>query len=73
MTTGLTGILYASFEMVRRLETAGHRLTYACPQEVASKVQAQQITYFQLPAVNFEPAPPLPDKIAKQHSLQRIL
>ena len=31
MTTGLTGILNASFEVVRRLEKRGHRLTYACP------------------------------------------
>ena len=31
LTTGLTGILHASFEVVRRLEAWGHHVTYACP------------------------------------------
>ncbi|MEZ5039503.1 MAG: glycosyltransferase [Saprospiraceae bacterium] len=60
ITTGLTGILHASFEVVTRLEAAGHRVTYACPQDVGVQVRAQGFTYVQLPAVVFEPAPALP-------------
>ena len=60
MTSGLTGILYASFEMVRQLEEAGHRVTYACPADVKSKVEANGMTYLQLAPTNFKPAPELP-------------
>lgn len=60
MTSGLTGILHASYEVVARLEAAGHRVSYACPHEVRERVEAQGIAYHQLPAVNFSPAPALP-------------
>ena len=55
MTTGLTGILHSSFEVVSRLEKAGHRVTYGCPQDVRAKVEAQGFTYRQMPPVVFEP------------------
>ena len=62
MTTGLTGIVNASFEVVRRLEARGHRLTYACPWQPAREtVERQGIAYYPLPAVDFDPAP-LPRK-----------
>jgi len=73
MTSGLTGILHASFEMVRRLEAAGHQVSYACPHQVGDIVGAQGISYFQLPKVNFEPAPPLPEPIAQQGKWKRTL
>lgn len=57
ITTGLTGILHASFELVARLEAAGHEVTYACPHDVGEKVRAQGIQYVQLPEVAFSPAP----------------
>ncbi|MEM6639106.1 MAG: hypothetical protein AAF610_04315 [Pseudomonadota bacterium] len=60
MTSGLTGLLNASFEMVRRLRDDGHRVTYACPQDVRHAVRAQGIDYIQLGSVNFDPAPPAP-------------
>lgn len=73
MTSGLTGILHASFEMVHRLETAGHQVSYACPHEVGDKVGAQGISYFQLPKVSFEPAPPLPESMAQHGKWKRTL
>lgn len=57
ITTGLTGILHASFELVARLEAAGHEVTYACPHDVGEKVRAQGFQYEQLPEVTFSPAP----------------
>lgn len=57
MTTGLTGILHASFELVARLAAAGHEVTYACPHDVGDKVRAQGFQYVQLPEVAFSPAP----------------
>ncbi|MEM7415891.1 MAG: nucleotide disphospho-sugar-binding domain-containing protein [Gemmatimonadota bacterium] len=59
MTTGLTGIVHASFEVVARLEAAGHRVSYACPHDVRDRVEAQGIAYHQLPSVDFSPAPAL--------------
>lgn len=60
MTSGLTGILYASFELVHRLEATGHEVVYACPRAVGEQVKANAITYIQLPETNFSPAPELP-------------
>ncbi|MEM8908536.1 MAG: nucleotide disphospho-sugar-binding domain-containing protein [Bacteroidota bacterium] len=48
ITSGLTGILHASFEMVARMEAAGYRVTYASPREVGAKVKAQGFDYVQL-------------------------
>jgi UDP:flavonoid glycosyltransferase YjiC (YdhE family) len=53
ITTGLTGILNASFEVASRLEAEGHRVTYLCPWDVREKVEKQGFTYVQLPHVNF--------------------
>ena len=60
ITSGLTGILNASFELMHRLEKAGYRVTCACPQSIGEKVKKQGFTYFQLQAVNFNPAPDVP-------------
>ncbi|MEM9884995.1 MAG: glycosyltransferase [Bacteroidota bacterium] len=51
MTSGLTGILYASIEMCRRLEEAGHQITYASPSDVKQRVTASQLDYVQLTAL----------------------
>ena len=37
ITTGLTGILNASFELVARLQQAGYEVCYASPKNVAEK------------------------------------
>ncbi len=71
ITSGLTGILYASFELVRRLEAGGHTITYASPKEVGEKVRANGIRYEQLPGINFFPAPELPRFRGGLRKLQR--
>lgn len=58
ITSGLRGLLNASFELTNRLQKAGHQVTYACPHDVRESVEAQQLNYVQLPSVNFDPAPP---------------
>lgn len=55
ITTGLTGVLHAGFEVMSRLEAAGHRLTYACPRERKADVEAQGFVYEQLPEVLVQP------------------
>lgn len=58
ITSGLRGLLNASFELVARLARDGHQVTYACPHDVRASVEAQGLNYVQLPAVNFNPALP---------------
>ena len=65
ITTGLTGMLNASFELVARLQKAGHQVTYLCPWEVESAVKAQGFAYIQLPKVNFNPGPKPTSKLEK--------
>ncbi len=61
ITSGLTGILHAGFELMSRLEAAGHRLTYACPRERRTEVEAQGFVYEQLPEVLIQPIDRTPD------------
>ncbi|MEM6571104.1 MAG: nucleotide disphospho-sugar-binding domain-containing protein [Planctomycetota bacterium] len=56
-TTGLAGMLHASLQVARRLIAAGHRVTYACPLDVADVVRAAGVAYVQLPPIDFDPAP----------------
>ena len=60
ITTGLTGILNASFELVERLKKAGHEVGYASPRKVADRVEQENITFFQLPMIPEDASPPLP-------------
>ncbi len=53
ITSGLTGILHSSFEVVSRLQAEGNRVTYLCPFDVRTKVENKGITYVQLPQINF--------------------
>ena len=46
----------ASLEVARRLQTSGHRVTYACPHDVGEIVSRHGIDYRQLPPVNRQPA-----------------
>ena len=71
MTSGLTGVLHASLEVVARLEAAGHHVTYACPQNVEAKVSAHGFSYVQLPPVNFDPAPAVAPIAGTLSSLRR--
>ncbi|MEM8713896.1 MAG: hypothetical protein AAGG01_23375 [Planctomycetota bacterium] len=57
MTSGLTGILNASLEVVRRLEEAQHDVTYACPHDVRETVERHGVEYVQLPPISRSPSP----------------
>jgi len=60
ITTGLTGILNASFELVAHLKKTGHEVAYASPRKVANRVEQEGITFFQLPMIPEDASPPLP-------------
>lgn len=45
-THGLSGLLYSSFELARRLEDAGHRVTYLTRLDAAAVVEAQGFAYY---------------------------
>jgi len=55
ITSGLTGILNSSYELVSRLEALGHSVSYGSPRDVREKVEAQGIRFYQLPNVFTEP------------------
>ena len=54
ITTGLTGILHASFELISRLQTLGHEVVYLCPQDIEDRLKGLGITYVQIPEIQFE-------------------
>ncbi|MEP3209527.1 MAG: glycosyltransferase [Maribacter sp.] len=49
----LTGRLHSTFELVSRLESEGHTLTYLCDAEIAKKIKKQGFSYVEIPAINF--------------------
>jgi zeaxanthin glucosyltransferase len=59
VTSGLTGILNASFEMARRLRLAGHQVTLGAPRPVGDRVAAEGLDFEEFPFINTDPAPPL--------------
>ena len=63
ITSGLTGILHAGFELITRLEVDGHEVVYASPKDIGAQVEAQGISYNQLPPINTLPEPPLPPEL----------
>lgn len=48
ITSGLTGILFSSLELARRLSAAGHELTYASFSEVRQTVEDHGFRFLQL-------------------------
>ncbi len=60
VTTGLTGILHASFEMTRRLTEAGHTVKLAAPRPVGDRVGEQGYAFAELPEIAVDPASILP-------------
>jgi len=54
ITTGLTGILHASFELARRLESAGHEITCGSPQDKKEYIETQGFSFIKLPSIQFE-------------------
>jgi UDP:flavonoid glycosyltransferase YjiC (YdhE family) len=48
VTSGLTGMLYSSIELARRLAAAGHQLTYAGPADTRLLVERQGLDFLPL-------------------------
>ena len=72
ITTGLTGILNASFELMSRLESMGHVVTCASPGEIDYKVRLQGYNYLQLGPVNYDPAPAVPAYAGSLRKVKRF-
>ena len=53
-TSGLTGILNASFELVDRLEAEGHQVIYTSPKDVGTRVEMQGIRFQSLPEITLK-------------------
>ena len=60
-TSGLTGILNASYHLLARLEKAGHEVIYASPRPIEEKVIEQGIHFVQLPEIINEEEADIPD------------
>lgn len=60
ITSGLNGILNASFELVNRLSAEGHELLYASPKDVKKIVEKQGISYRPLPEIKTQTTLDLP-------------
>ncbi|REJ75573.1 MAG: hypothetical protein DWQ47_08875 [Acidobacteria bacterium] len=73
ITTGLTGMLYASLEIACELEDAGFEVVYGCPQDVAETVERYGIGYRQLAPVTFDTEPVIPEFHGLLRSLRRIV
>ena len=58
ITGGLTGIFNASLALVKQLETAGHRLTYASPADFREALAAYNIPLAQLDRWIFQSGDP---------------
>ncbi|MEL6864727.1 MAG: nucleotide disphospho-sugar-binding domain-containing protein [Bacteroidota bacterium] len=60
ITSGLTGIVNASFELVNRLQAGGHEVLCAAPRDIASRFEQQGISFKELPEITQHPGPVLP-------------
>ncbi len=58
ITSGLTGIRNASYELVHRLKHLGHEVTYGCVGNYKEEVSAQGLDYIQFPNVFDNTSPP---------------
>ena len=73
ITSGLTGILNSSFELLARLKADGHSIIYASPKNVKEKVIAHGIPYIQLPPIKQHPGFSLPHFKEPMVKLRRFL
>lgn len=71
-TTGLTGILNASFELANRLIKAGHTVTLAAPRPRKELVEATGFKFIELPTVPLQTVPPLPDEVKNLPRWHRV-
>ena len=61
VTTGLTGILNSSLELVSRLKAEGHEVEYAAPRSIGERLKAERIAFTQLPEILNDPSPIVPE------------
>jgi len=61
VTTGLTGILNASFELMSRLESAGHQVLCAAPKDVGSRFDFKKIPFTKLANIHTDANLNLPE------------
>lgn len=73
LTTGLTGILNASFAAAANLQRDGMRVTLGAPCAVGEQVKLQGFEFLQLPPVNYEPAPEIPNFKGFGRKVQRFI
>lgn len=69
ITSGLRGILNASFELANRLENAGHTVLLAAPRDGG---QAERFEFIRLPDFVPDPAPELPNFNGRWAKLRRL-
>jgi len=53
ITSGMVGITNASFKLVYKLKTEGHKVSYLCPIDIKEKVEKHGIDYIQLPPIHY--------------------
>ncbi len=73
ITTGLTGILNASYELVSRLKEAGHEVSYASPRKIKNRVEAEGIKFTQLPEIKEDASPTIPSFQKPFRKIKRFL
>ena len=73
ITTGLTGILNASYELVNRLKEAGHEVSYASPRSVKDRVEEEGIKFTQLPEIKKDASPPIPSFRKPFRKIKRLV
>ncbi|MFS4481477.1 glycosyltransferase [Hyunsoonleella sp. 2307UL5-6] len=52
-TSKLKGLLYASFELARRLESEGHSITFLCPIDVKNLIENEGFKFLEVPPIKF--------------------
>jgi UDP:flavonoid glycosyltransferase YjiC (YdhE family) len=72
ITSGLSGILHASYEIAHRLQRAGHEVVCASWEDVAEKYAAQGIEYAAIEPINFRTTVELPEIRGRFRSLKRL-
>ncbi len=73
VTTGLTGILNASVELINRLKKSGHEVSYASHRNVKEKVEQEGIKFTQLPDIHLDASPELPSFQGPFKKIKRLI
>lgn len=73
VTTGLTGITNASFELTARLQAEGYQVVCAAPRTIADRYRQQGIDFIELLSIHMHPGPILPKIKDPFRRLKRLL